>query len=74
MPKPGSEDDYECWAIKKPVMYKVGSRGRVLGFEVWSFTCRGQGLGFEVWVSFLCQARNKLEAQQAGGQGLRLCR
>jgi hypothetical protein len=23
MPKPGKEDDYECWAIKKPVMYKV---------------------------------------------------
>lgn len=24
MPKPGKDDDYECWAIKKPVMYKVG--------------------------------------------------
>jgi hypothetical protein len=23
MPKPGKEDDYECWAIKKPIMYKV---------------------------------------------------
>lgn len=24
MPKPGKDDEYECWAIKKPVMYKVG--------------------------------------------------
>jgi hypothetical protein len=23
MPKPGKDDDYECWAIKKPVLYKV---------------------------------------------------
>lgn len=25
MPKPGKDDEYECWAIKKPVLYKVSS-------------------------------------------------
>jgi len=27
MPKPGKEDEYECWAIKNPVMYKVWGVG-----------------------------------------------
>jgi hypothetical protein len=29
MPKPGKEDDYECWAIKKPVMYKLTAYGKL---------------------------------------------
>lgn len=30
MPKPGKEDEYECWAIKKPVLYKVCVKAVVL--------------------------------------------